>query len=153
MPVTCYVAKWTSYTAPDPCSICHTWCSTRVHALAICSQGFPDWSRVMDEFGGRLLEVAGRVALALGRGLRLQPPACIKELTHNGPHLLAPTGSDLGTHGRLGTVLAGCVVLDMHVADGVRVAWTACLFHNWHAVQHAVWYWVHSRELVDISCL
>ncbi len=41
---------------------------------------------------------------AVGWGL---PARALVDLMEGGPHLLAPTGSDLGRFGRLGTVLAG----------------------------------------------
>ena len=42
-----------------------------------------------------------------GRGVELFQGYCLSFCLCQGPHLLAPTGSDLSRHGRLGTVLAG----------------------------------------------
>ncbi len=45
-------------------------------------------------------------------GLGLERDA-IASLMRNGPHLLAPTGSDLAAHGEPGAVLAGWVPLSI----------------------------------------
>ena len=62
----------------------------------------------MDAWGGRLLGAAVAVAelAALGAGL---PRDALARKLRFGPHLLAPTGSDLGhaEFGKVGTILAG----------------------------------------------
>jgi hypothetical protein len=60
----------------------------------------------MDSWGSQLLAAVTAVArmAAVGWGL---PPDTFASRMQGGPHLLAPTGSDLGKHGALGTVLAG----------------------------------------------
>lgn len=55
---------------------------------------------------GKLLGTALTVAEAVARGLGLPPDAFTSRM-RCGPHLLAPTGSDLQRHGALGTVFAG----------------------------------------------
>lgn len=60
----------------------------------------------MDTWGSKMVGAAHTVARmsAVGFGL---PADAFAELMQYGPHLLAPTGSDLALHGKLGTVFAG----------------------------------------------
>jgi len=60
----------------------------------------------MDSWGGKLLGAVATAAEMLERGLGLAPGAFTGRMAR-GPHLLAPTGSDLARHGREGTVFAG----------------------------------------------
>ena len=60
----------------------------------------------MDDWGSRLVATVETVAAATARGLGLAPDAFTSRM-RLGPHLLAPTGSDLAAHSALGTVLAG----------------------------------------------
>ena len=60
----------------------------------------------MDGWGGRMLAAVRLVAAAAAVGFGL-PADALTSLMDGGPHLLAPTGSDLGRHGARGTVLAG----------------------------------------------
>lgn len=69
-------------------------------------QGLPQWASVCDAWGAQLLDAVSTVAAMAAAGFGLAPDAIVS-LMRNGPHLLAPTGSDLGRHGQLGTVLAG----------------------------------------------
>jgi hypothetical protein len=76
-------------------------------SLFLCyKQGLPQWSTTMDSWGSSLLSAVSTVSTmaALGFGL---PPDAFSKLLSGGPHLLAPTGSDLDKHGAVGTVLAG----------------------------------------------
>lgn len=69
-------------------------------------QGFPEWTAVLDGWGGKMLgavETALTLA-ALGFGL---PADAITGRMAAGPHVLAPTGADLSRHGDLGAVIAG----------------------------------------------
>ncbi len=75
-----------------------------------CAQAFPEWAETLDTFGGRLLDVARTVTACVAQGLGLEPRRMAR-VVEGGPHLLAPTGSDLSKHGALGTVLAGCAPL------------------------------------------
>ncbi|KAJ1928673.1 hypothetical protein IWQ60_001821 [Tieghemiomyces parasiticus] len=67
---------------------------------------FPRWAEVMDGWGNALHDAGVLVAemVAVGFGL---PRRTFADLTRQGPHLLAPTGSDLSKYGEVGTVLAG----------------------------------------------
>lgn len=69
-------------------------------------QAFPEWLPVMESLSQGLLEAAEAVLVAAAVGWDLPPDSLSKAMQY-GPHLMAPTGSDLGTHGALGTVLAG----------------------------------------------
>lgn len=60
----------------------------------------------MDSWGSKLLEAVHTVSTMAALGFGLEADAFTK-LMHQGPHLLAPTGSDLNKHGQKGTVLAG----------------------------------------------
>lgn len=60
----------------------------------------------MDGWGNKLLGAARLVAAAAAVGFGL-PAGALTRLMDGGPHLLAPTGSDLSRHGRRGGVLAG----------------------------------------------
>jgi hypothetical protein len=69
-------------------------------------QGFPQWAAVMDTWGEAMMGAVRLVARAAAVGFGLEPNS-LTSLMDEGPHLLAPTGSDLGQHRQLGTVLAG----------------------------------------------
>ncbi|EFJ50218.1 hypothetical protein VOLCADRAFT_80362 [Volvox carteri f. nagariensis] len=77
-----------------------------LNAEPVVPQGFPEWSVVMDGWGEALVGAATLVAGLLARGLGLGESE-LQDLMSVGPHLLAPTGSDLYCNGRLGAVLAG----------------------------------------------
>ncbi len=64
------------------------------------------WAGVLDCWGGKMLAALDTVARAAGVGLGL-PSSSLAGLLDGGPHLLAPTGSDLGARPAPGTVLAG----------------------------------------------
>lgn len=69
---------------------------------------FPGWAGVMDRWGGALLGTVETVASMAARGWGLAPDA-FTERMRAGPHLLAPTGADLGGEPgpAPGAVLAG----------------------------------------------
>ncbi len=60
----------------------------------------------MDGWGSKMVGVAETVAMAAAVGLGLERDAFVSRM-RMGPHLLAPTGSDLSQHGQLGSVFAG----------------------------------------------
>eukprot|EP00603_Paraphysomonas_imperforata_P005917 CAMPEP_0114427108 /NCGR_PEP_ID=MMETSP0103-20121206/8164_1 /TAXON_ID=37642 ORGANISM="Paraphysomonas imperforata, Strain PA2" /NCGR_SAMPLE_ID=MMETSP0103 /ASSEMBLY_ACC=CAM_ASM_000201 /LENGTH=378 /DNA_ID=CAMNT_0001596131 /DNA_START=64 /DNA_END=1200 /DNA_ORIENTATION=+ len=67
----------------------------------------PEWKRVMDKWGNFMMDAQFVVAEMAAIGFKLQKDAFSSRM-HCGPHLLAPTGSDLsGKYGKNGTVLAG----------------------------------------------
>jgi hypothetical protein len=71
-----------------------------------CLQGIPQWCTVMDDWGSKLLGAVEAVAAMAALGFGLPADAFTSRMAL-GPHLLAPTGSDLQQHGQQGTVLAG----------------------------------------------
>jgi isopenicillin N synthase-like dioxygenase len=89
-------------------------------------QGLPEWPATMDGWGSKLLEAVTAVSkmAALGFGL---PADAFSSLMAGGPHLLAPTGSDLVKHGAVGTVLAGfhydLNFITVSVSRGVHKPW------------------------------
>ncbi|KAF0935158.1 hypothetical protein E2562_030439 [Oryza meyeriana var. granulata] len=83
--------------------------STRFKELnsePVIPDGLPEWKETMDSWGSKMIsaiEVVAEMA-AVGFGL---PKDAFTSLMKEGPHLLAPTGSDLEQHGSEGTVFAG----------------------------------------------
>ncbi len=72
----------------------------------VIPEGFPDWEKVMNRWASLLLGAVSSVAEMLALGLGVDKTTFTSKMKY-APHLLAPTGSDLGTHCELGTVLAG----------------------------------------------
>lgn len=64
----------------------------------------------MNTWGGLMHNAVSTLAemLAVGYGL---PRDTFMKLAQYGPHLLAPTGSDLEKYGTVGTVLAGMFII------------------------------------------
>lgn len=60
----------------------------------------------MNTWGSKLLTAVSTVAEMLALGLGLEQNAFIS-LMRCAPHLLAPTGSNLSKHNKLGTIFAG----------------------------------------------
>ena len=60
----------------------------------------------MNEWGSQMYRVVLGIAemASVGFGMHANE---LPDLTKNGPHLLAPTGSDLDKYGKLGTIFAG----------------------------------------------
>uniref|UniRef100_A0A1D1ZZ37 Isopenicillin N synthase-like Fe(2+) 2OG dioxygenase domain-containing protein n=1 Tax=Auxenochlorella protothecoides TaxID=3075 RepID=A0A1D1ZZ37_AUXPR len=77
-----------------------------LNAAPVVPAAFPEWGRVMDRWGTGLLATIACVAEAAARGWRLPPDAFTARMAL-GPHLLAPTGVDLGRAPREGDVYAG----------------------------------------------
>ncbi|WCJ18974.1 2-oxoglutarate (2OG) and Fe(II)-dependent oxygenase superfamily protein [Euphorbia peplus] len=72
----------------------------------VIPEGFPEWKDTMDSWGQKMISAMEAVAemAAIGFGL---PKDAFTSLMKQGPHLLAPTGSDLCRYGQEGTVFAG----------------------------------------------
>jgi isopenicillin N synthase-like dioxygenase len=64
------------------------------------------WGRDMDHWGGKLQRAVHDVAGAVAEGFGLERDFIQKMMRH-GPHLLAPTGTDLNRFGEKDTVMAG----------------------------------------------
>lgn len=78
----------------------------QLNAADVEPEGFPEWRGVMNTWGDKLLAAGMAVAelAALGFGL---PADTFSSRMNCGPHLLAPTASDLYRFGAKGTILAG----------------------------------------------
>lgn len=77
-----------------------------LNSAPVIPEGFPEWKETMDLWGNKMIsaiEVVAEMA-AIGFGL---PKDAFTSLMKQGPHLLAPTGSDLERYGNLGMVFAG----------------------------------------------
>ncbi|XP_051141212.1 uncharacterized protein LOC127258393 [Andrographis paniculata] len=72
----------------------------------VIPEGFPDWKNTMDSWGYKMISAVEAVAEMAAIGFGLEKDA-FTSLMKQGPHLLAPTGSNLKRHGQLGTVFAG----------------------------------------------
>ncbi|XP_022733777.1 uncharacterized protein LOC111287459 isoform X1 [Durio zibethinus] len=72
----------------------------------VIPEGFSEWKETMDSWGYKMISAIEAVAemAAIGFGL---PKDAFTSLMKQGPHLLAPTGSDLRRYGQEGTVFAG----------------------------------------------
>ncbi|KAK1401247.1 putative isopenicillin N synthase [Heracleum sosnowskyi] len=72
----------------------------------VIPEGFSEWKDTMDSWGYKMVNAIEAVAemAAIGFGL---PKDAFTSRMKQGPHLLAPTGSDLSRYGQEGTVFAG----------------------------------------------
>jgi len=77
-----------------------------LNAQPIIPEKFPDWQQVMNRWGNLMLGAVTTVAQMLSIGYDA-PQTTITDLMHHGPHLLAPTGSDLSRFGQIDTIFAG----------------------------------------------
>lgn len=78
----------------------------KLHAENIVPEDFPEWEQVMDGWGYPMVGATETLAEMAAIGFGLPKDEFAKRMK-NGPHLLAPTGSDLVKHGDVGTVFAG----------------------------------------------
>lgn len=72
----------------------------------VIPEGFPEWKCTMDSWGDKMISAVESVAEMAAIGFGLSKDA-FTSLMKQGPHLLAPTGSDLRRYGKEGTVFAG----------------------------------------------
>jgi len=77
-----------------------------LNAAPVVPKAFPNWVSVMDKWGSLLLQACFTAAEMAAIGLGLPKDTFTSKMQH-GPHLLAPTGSDLGKYGQTGQILAG----------------------------------------------
>ncbi|KAI0564745.1 Non-heme dioxygenase [Gracilaria domingensis] len=79
-----------------------------LNARQVIPDSFTDeWEDTMNEWGNKLLLSVMTVAEMLALGLGLHKTS-ITDKMKDGPHLLAPTGSDMGSYGNsVGTTIAG----------------------------------------------
>jgi isopenicillin N synthase-like dioxygenase len=77
-----------------------------LNAEQVIPAAFPEWEETMELWGRTMLTAVTSVAQMVAVGLGLPVEAFSKRMEY-GPHLLAPTGSDLYTYNKLGTIFAG----------------------------------------------
>lgn len=76
-----------------------------LNAPQVIPAKFPQWTSVMDGWGGLMLNACLTVAEMAAVGMQLPADEFTKRM-NMGPHLLAPTGSDLNTFAQEGVVFA-----------------------------------------------
>jgi len=72
----------------------------------VLPKAFPQWANTMNAWGEAILGTVKTVAEMAAVGFKL-PADTFTSKMNSAPHLLAPTGSNLREHGKLGTVFAG----------------------------------------------
>jgi len=72
----------------------------------VVPKNFPNWAETMNGWGETILRTVTTVAEMAAIGFDL-PATTFTDKMVCAPHLLAPTGSNLREHGKLGTVFAG----------------------------------------------
>jgi len=77
-----------------------------LNSQPVIPEAFPQWEAVMNRWGTLMMDVCSTVAEMAAIGLGLEASA-FTAIAKFGPHLLAPTASDLTKYGALGTVFAG----------------------------------------------
>ena len=77
-----------------------------LNAENIIPEGMSNWEHNMNEWGNLILQTGETVTEMLSTGLGLERDTLSHYLIE-GPHLLAPTGTDLNMYGKLNTVFAG----------------------------------------------
>jgi len=77
----------------------------QLNADPVSPEGISNWSKVMNTFGSLMLASIHTVSEMAAIGLGFEKDA-FTSLMKYGPHLLAPTGSDLGEWNKVGTVFA-----------------------------------------------
>ena len=73
---------------------------------AVVPPEIKDWSDVMNAWGNKMLEALNTTSEMAAIGFGLEKDAFCSRMK-NGPHLLAPTGSDYSVFDKEGTILAG----------------------------------------------
>lgn len=77
----------------------------QLNADPVIPVGFPQWAEVMNKWGSLMLAAVGTVSEMMALGWDL-PVDAFTKLQKYAPHLLGPTGSDLGKFNVPGTLLA-----------------------------------------------
>jgi len=79
-----------------------------LNMAAVIPESFrPKWEPLMNSWSTSMHNAVETVCHMLGIGLGLKNESALVEMSQGGPHLLAPTGSDLSRFNKVGTVLAG----------------------------------------------
>lgn len=98
--------KWRFFWRIGPRPAETLYAELNAEAVVPQGEGFGDWREVMDGWGGKLLGTLEVVAGCAAVGFGLEPNAFV-DMMQNGPHLLGPTGTDLGVHCNEGACFAG----------------------------------------------
>lgn len=77
-----------------------------LNAEPVIPAAFPNWANVMNTWGTLMCQAVNDVATMAAKGFDL-PEGTFADLGKNGPHLLAPTGSDLSKYDKKDTIFAG----------------------------------------------
>jgi len=77
-----------------------------LNAEPVIPREFDDWEKIMDDWGSHMLATVASVSEMIATGFGLDRDTFRQRMQY-GPHLLAPTGTDLEKHGSIGTVFAG----------------------------------------------
>jgi len=77
-----------------------------LNAEPVIPDGFDSWEEIMNDWGNHMLDTVSTVSEMIAIGLDLDKGTFTQRM-HLGPHLLAPTGTDLERYGKEGTVIAG----------------------------------------------
>jgi len=77
-----------------------------LNAEPVIPEDFPQWSEVMNRWGNLMMQSIKTIAEMVAIGLEL-PSDTFTNVLENGPHLLAPTGSDLSRYNELKRIFAG----------------------------------------------
>ncbi|KAJ3087389.1 hypothetical protein HK102_011208 [Quaeritorhiza haematococci] len=77
-----------------------------LNAEKVVPAAFPQWEEVMNKWGSLMHHAITTLSEMIAIGFGLEKDTFTK-MTRYGPHLLAPTGSDLEKYGKVDTVLAG----------------------------------------------
>jgi isopenicillin N synthase-like dioxygenase len=76
-----------------------------LNATQVMPAAFPQWEESMNKWGSKMMAAVVTACQMLAQGLEL-PCDTFTSMMENGPHLLAPTGSNIGKYHEVGTVLA-----------------------------------------------
>ncbi|KAL7746718.1 hypothetical protein RI367_007880 [Sorochytrium milnesiophthora] len=98
--------KWrfTHRIGPCPPTTKHAW----LNAPPVVPRAFTDrWVNTMDHYGHKLHDAVEILSEMVAIGLGFDDPKVFAKLAKYGPHLLAPTGSDLDQYHQVDTVFAG----------------------------------------------
>jgi isopenicillin N synthase-like dioxygenase len=76
-----------------------------LNAPQVIPEEFPQWEEIMNRWGNLMLETVKSVSEMAALGFGLDKDEFAKRL-NKAPHLLAPTGSDLATYNKPGTMFA-----------------------------------------------
>jgi len=98
--------RWLGRRGDRPATAAHACAPPRAAPRTPLLPAFPQWSEVCDRWGRLMHDTVWTVAEMAAVGLGL-PRDAITRRAHQGPHLLAPTGSDLNVYGKLGQIFAG----------------------------------------------